>query len=542
MSFFEAVKELAAPAGIVVEERQLSDSERRALKRRATLYDVLEAAASFYESKLWTSPEGIVGRDYLKERAMTLETCKTARLGWAPNSWTSLVDHLHTHGYDARLVIEAGLAKEARSVYDTFRARLVFPIRDDRGRVIGFGGRILEGDGPKYLNSPETRLYHKSKVLYGLYMARKGMQRANRAIVVEGYFDVLALHQAGFHEAVATCGTALTVEQMERLRRHTQSVDLLLDADEAGSRAAERSLPLFLDTGVQAWRLQLPNAKDPDELIRNHGPEGMEQAMKLREPLVEWVVQRKLSQHAGAGGGLGAQSREQVVDELLPLLARLPGSLVSRVAARLGVHEASLRRRLANQKRAPKVQPHSTSNDNPPEPPRPRWKPTRNVVHLLWLLVHRRDQVSDVLQVVDPTFLEHHPPQVTELFARLLSGEPEAGILPDLDDPGVHRTLQAVIARDVLYEAEDAAIACCQIIANLSSAMRRSRVSALSQKIAQAASADNLDQLREYSTEKSGLMAFEKRLDKALNDKDVPASVALLSTPPDSAGNASASG
>ena len=207
LSFHESVTELASSVGIEVETRELSQAERRELQKRATLYDALEAAAKFYEGLLWTSDEGAVARKYLEDRAMTRETLREARVGWAPGGWNRLVDHLHAKGISANLAIDAGLAKEGRSrPYDAFRERVVFPIRDDRGRVIGFGGRILEGDGPKYLNSPETRLYQKSRVLYGLYEARNAIQRVDRALIVEGYFDVLALRQAGFPEAIANCG------------------------------------------------------------------------------------------------------------------------------------------------------------------------------------------------------------------------------------------------------------------------------------------------------------------------------------------------
>ena len=214
VDFVTSVRELAATVGIEVPERDLTPQERRALKQRASLYDVLEASASFFESMLWTRPEGASARAYLDERAMKRETLTEARVGFAPDQWSALVDHLRAQGFDSRLAYDAGLAKERRQgdgYYDTFRNRIVFPIRDARGRTIGFGGRLIDGDGPKYLNSPETRLYEKSQVLYGLYEGRRAIQQRERVIVVEGYFDVLALQQAGFNEAVATCGTALTL-------------------------------------------------------------------------------------------------------------------------------------------------------------------------------------------------------------------------------------------------------------------------------------------------------------------------------------------
>lgn len=166
LSFVESVKELAGPAGVTVPERELTEDEMRAIKVRATLFDVLEEACSFFESTLWTHPDGQPGRDYLRKRGLSPDIARAARLGFAPEGWSRLLDHLHRQKYPAERVVEAGLARprrESDGLYDVFRARLMFPIRDERARVVGFGGRILEGDGPKYLNTPETKLYDKSR-------------------------------------------------------------------------------------------------------------------------------------------------------------------------------------------------------------------------------------------------------------------------------------------------------------------------------------------------------------------------------------------
>lgn len=536
LSFFEAVSELGNAVGIEVETRELSPAEKRELKKRATLYDALEAAAQFYEAQLWTSSEGQVARDYLEKRDIKPEILKEARVGWAPSGWTRLIDALHNQGLSPALAIEAGLAKESRreggNAYDAFRERVVFPIRDDRGRVIGFGGRILEGDGPKYLNSPETRLYQKSRVLYGLYEGRNAIQRADRAIVVEGYFDVLALRQAGFGEAVANCGTAITQQHFERIRTMTRNVILLLDADEAGSRAAEKALPMAIETGMHPFRLQLPGAKDPDELIREEGPEAMAQAMEHREPLVEWVVQRKLSAAATAGGAIGAMSREAVVEELLPVLARLPDTAVSRLAGRLGVHEASLRRRLAAVQRAPA----QGAAEAEPAPQPTGWKPDREAVHLLWLLVHRRDQVSDLVRAMDPALLlARYPAELAEVVARLLAGEPEAGILPELADPGVRRTLQAVVAREKLYDEDEAALGCCQILLRITEVGRDQALRQANRALTQALAANDPAARRAAQDAKAALLASKTALETAIASRDPAAVVRMLRGPSGSA-------
>ena len=462
LGFVDAVKELAGPAGITIEERKLDPRDLERLRHRATLYDVLEEAASWFEANLWTRPEGQIARDYLLgKRAMSDETCRNARLGWAPEGWTGLLDHLQQQGFDPRLALEAGLAKrnEGRnSSYDTFRARVMIPIRDDRGRIIAFGGRLLEGDGPKYINSPETPIYEKSKVLYALDAARRDIQRKERMFVVEGYFDVLAMHQFGFGETVATCGTALTPDHLSRIRRLTRDVVLLMDSDEAGLRAAERSLPLFLDAGIKPWRLELPGAKDPDELLREEGPEALEAAMAHREPLVEWVIRRRIRARGRDGVG-----RQQALEDVLPLLERMPevvrSDQIRIIADILGIDERVLRQRLA------------TARQRGPQDEQVRqaptgWRPVREIVHVLWLLVHRYDLTADLFASADPSLFAEHGP-VTPVIARLLTGEPVSAILPEVEDPGVARALAAVVARQELYPEEKAAWGAREILVEL---------------------------------------------------------------------------
>lgn len=529
LTFAEAVKELAGPAGVTIEEREIDPAERRRMQQRSTLYDLLEAATVWYESVLWTSPEGEPGRRYLEARGITREHARAARMGFAPDAWSRLLDHLVRQGFSPERVAEAGLARPRNSgsgFYDTLRNRLLFPIRDERSRVVAFGGRLLEGDGPKYLNTPETAVYEKSKVLYGLDVARRGIQQRDRALVVEGYFDVLTLHQAGFTEAVATCGTALTRDHLERLRRLTTEVVVVLDADEAGQRAAERSLPLFLEVGLHPSRLVVPDAKDPDELVREGGPEAMEAALQTREPLVEWLVRRKLEAYGrrtAAGVVVDAMAQERVIEELGPQLAQLPDPLVSRVAALLRVHEERLRERLAQRA----ARPTAEAPLPPPEPP--GWRPHRDVVHLLWLLVHRYDVVADLVARADPRLLDAHD-AVRPIVARLVSGEPVASILEDTADAGLRRTLSAIVARDRLYTAEEAPLAVCQVLDRLGKPMREARKAALNAAVGAASAAGDLDALRRAASEKTDIARWEAELQRALRSRDLDRCAQLLGT------------
>ena len=519
LSFGEAVRELAQAASVEIEERELTPAERQAMRQRATLFEVLEAAGQFFEGQLWTQPEGEPARAYLERRQITQETARGAGLGWAPGR-SRLLDHLHREGFKPELVAEAGLARPSQrgsGFYPFLRDRVTIPIRDVKGRPIAFAGRLLEGEGPKYLNTPDSRLYSKSRVMYGLAAARGPIQQRGRVLIVEGYFDVLSLQQAGFGEAVATCGTALTPDHLEIIRRLTKDVVLLMDADEAGLRAAERALPAFVDAGIQPWRVTLPGAKDPDELIRESGADALETVLNEREPLFEWVVGRKLDQY-----GASAMSRERVLDEVLGLLRKLRDpSLASSVARRLGLQEATVLDRL---RRAPPA-PSQSAGGPPPDDAEPRWRPHRDVVHLLWLLVHRYDQVADVIGRAGPAVLDNHP-QVRSVIARLVAGEPVASVQDP--DSQVQRTLNAVVARDELYEELEASAAAIDILVRLLKPARAARVAKTTADLERLERENDAEGLRKAIQRKAHLLAEQRDLEGALAAQDVDRIMQIL--------------
>lgn len=462
LSFVEAVKELAGPAGVTIEERELTQAERESLNARRTLYDVMEEACLFFQAQLMTAPDAQIARDYVfQKRGMTQDTVTSARLGWAPDSWTRLLDHLHQKGFRPQMAVEAGLAKKRErgdGHYDAFRARVIVPIRDDRQRIIAFGGRILEGDGPKYINSPENKLYKKHDVLYGLESARRAIGQKDRIILVEGYFDVLSMHQAGFMEAVATCGTALTKEHVHKIRPLTLNAVVLTDADEAGMKAAEKTLPMFAEVGIQAWRLQIPGAKDPDELIREEGAEAMAKALGQIKPMLTWVTERKLEAY-----GYGATARERARNELAELLHGLSPAQVAEVAPILRLDEREL---LVWSRAFRPPQPAPVAAPEPQAAPRAVWRPTRDLVHLLWLVIHRYAQIADLAVRIHESLLADHEP-ILPTFARLVHGEPVAAVLDDCVDPDVNRALSQIVARTELYTAEEATHAFAEVVARL---------------------------------------------------------------------------
>jgi len=284
LEFVDAVEELARHAGLKV-PREASDKPRPA----AGLYELMEQAAKWYQDQLRDSPEAIA---YLKNRGLSGEISKEFGIGFAPGGWDNLLKQVGTDPQRESLLTRGGMLSQGNSGnFDKFRHRIMFPIHDRRGRVIGFGGRALDDDGPKYLNSPETELFHKGRELYGLYLARKSQAKLDRIFVVEGYMDVVAMAQFGFRNCVATLGTATTAEQAELLFRAADEVVFCFDGDRAGRKAAWRALQAALPRlrdGRQARFLFLPDGEDPDSMVRKQGSEAFSALLDGAQPLSEF--------------------------------------------------------------------------------------------------------------------------------------------------------------------------------------------------------------------------------------------------------------
>lgn len=293
LSFPEAVRHVATRYGVKLPSPKLSPGQRRVQKERERLYSIMGLAAEFFENQLYAS-SGQAGRDYLRRRGLDQETARAFGLGWAPEGWENLKRRLLSGNVPEELAVKAGIlvAKEKGGTYDRFRGRLVFPIRDAGGRTVSFGGRLLTQGEPKYLNGSESPLFNKSQMLYNLDRARPAMHKKDRALVVEGYFDVITLAAHGFAETVAPLGTALTTWQVRRLRSQASDVVVIFDGDEAGLKAAERALFIFLNEGVAARALLLPAGEDPDSLMRAKGPEVFSEALEQARPLTEMVLDR----------------------------------------------------------------------------------------------------------------------------------------------------------------------------------------------------------------------------------------------------------
>ncbi len=343
LTFAEALQSLARRYGIVLPEH--SGAAGPPAGERDALALPNQTAAEFFAHVLWKTADGAPARDYLKARGITEVTAQAFMLGFAPARPANLAAVIGKRGM-LEAAVKVGLVKReaGRAPYDMFRARLMFPIRDAQGRVIGFGGRVLDQRLPKYINSPESPIYSKSRALYGVFEARQAIAKVDRAIVVEGNIDVIALWQAGFKETVASLGTSLTVDQLRLLARYTRNIVACFDGDAAGRKASLRALEVFLGAGLLGRGVFLPSGFDPDTLVRDRGAQAFTELLESSELLVDYFLRE---QAAAAGATLSGRARAaERVAEILRMVANpFEFDLLARKAAdSLGVGEVLLRK------------------------------------------------------------------------------------------------------------------------------------------------------------------------------------------------------
>lgn len=297
LDFPDAIKLLAERAGISLPEMGHSKDEADEFyKRKRRIYDMNRDAARYFREVL-LSQEGKAALDYLTRRGLSMKTITSFGLGASPDSWDSLLKKLLSLGYERELIIESGLCirNEKNHVYDRYRNRVMYPIFDARGNVVGFGGRKLSGDGAKYINSPESIVYNKSKTLYALNFAKKSSH--NYLILTEGYMDVISLHQAGFTSAIAGCGTALTQDQARLAAKHSKNIYLCYDSDEAGQKAAKKAIELFAPLECNVKVLKVPDGKDPDEFIQKHGSVAFESLLTSARATTRYEIDSVMAKY-----------------------------------------------------------------------------------------------------------------------------------------------------------------------------------------------------------------------------------------------------
>ena len=436
MTFPEAVRFLAARYGVRLPETSAQQRQQESL---SPLYALHQAAATFFHECLLRDPAAQPARLACRQRHITHEIAERFGLGYAPAAWDALGQAMHKQGFSQELLVQSGLSVVREShhgAYDRFRHRLMFPIHDRLGRPIAFGGRALEsseapGSGPgqalhvpKYLNSPETPIFHKGRLLYGLAMAKVALRQREQALIVEGYTDVIACHRQGVTHAVGTLGTALTEYHVGLLKGIVKEVVLVFDGDAAGGAATERSIGLFLDAGMRVRVVTLPEGEDPDSFLRQHTGEELLRHVDEAVSFVDYLLTRA-ARFADLRSPAG---RADCVDRLSPLLRKIENQVerwgyVALVAERLGIPPEVLQRQMypPQTPREPAPYQAPARSRRPPSP-----TPVSPEYALLQILCHHVRLLEQVQRQVSPEdFYDADLRAIyTVLAGRALDGEP----------------------------------------------------------------------------------------------------------------------
>jgi len=415
LSFAEAVEELAKMNGLQIEHD--ASSPMQADKGEDLGLKCLLDAELFYHQQLMEGRNRSV-LDYLNERMIPEDQWSHFKLGYAPDGWTKTEEYLKGKGHPPPLLTRTGLSKtneENGRRYDRFRNRLLFPVHDVRGRCIGFGGRVIhEGDLPKYLNGPETPYYRKSLVLYGLYQGMEEIRKSREIICVEGYLDVIRLHEYGFKNAVAPCGTALTEQHLQLVKRYAERVILLFDGDDAGREAARIHGRLFLPHQLEASVVMLPDGSDPDSFLLDHGADAFRELQLKQMPVLDYLLQQTLSKYPDS-----LQGKLKALDELLPIFAEIKDQTLKQmtlnaVAEKMGLPTSQLleksRKFLKN--------PDQTAIQSSPSV---FHEESRDELWILQTLLKNQDEASQVRSHLQPEELQS--PRLKKLYEALLEME-----------------------------------------------------------------------------------------------------------------------
>lgn len=400
-TFPETVKLLAERLGIPILEQRGAEANK-AEQLREELFRIHRDATDYYHAVLLNAPEAQRAREYLHMRGILKQTIEAFSLGFAPPGWNGLQQVLTKKGWSPEQIEKAGLiiakdqpASSRKHYYDRFRERIIFPIFDLQNRVTGFGGRVLDDSLPKYLNSPETPLFNKGRQLYAMDKAREASGKCGYLVVVEGYFDAIAAHQAGIHPVVATLGTALTADHLERIHRFVQTVKLIFDPDDAGIRAALRTVDLIIPSSVAGEVVLLPKGEDPDSFIKNRGAEAFNRLLTQSVKLLDFAIRQGLSDP----GASTIEGKLKIVDRILPAVRNVKRAVersyyVKHLAESLGLEERELSKEMAQFGVAKTTAEPASQSSLPPLP-----QEEKILIHLL---VHRRVAAQRLLQEIDP--------------------------------------------------------------------------------------------------------------------------------------------
>ncbi len=356
LTYVEALRWLAAKYNIIIEEKELTESERQERTERESMLIVTGYAEKFFTYQLWQTDAGkSIGLSYFRHRGLDDKTIEKFGLGYCPEGWDDFTKTALEKGYKKEFLVKTGLTIESeRGLFDRFRARVMFPIRDLAGKIIAFGGRIMTNDkkSAKYLNSPESEIYHKSRTLYGVYFAKKSIVQDDRCFLVEGYLDVISFHQKGIENTVASSGTSLTVEQIRLIRRLTSNVTIIYDGDAAGIKASLRGIDLVLEEGLNVRIVSLPDGEDPDSFAQAHTTEEVLEYINAHE--TDFIKFKTLLLLDQAGGD--PIERAKLITDIVRSISLIPDNItrsvyVRETAEQLKVEESVLYTEIARLRR-----------------------------------------------------------------------------------------------------------------------------------------------------------------------------------------------
>lgn len=440
--FREVVEELADRVGVELPEDQKrpveSDAERGLVRANAT-------AAEFYHTTLMTDPSSEKARAYLDRRGVKKEVLESFKIGYAPESWEAFYRHAKAAGLSESTLEKAGLILKGKNggYYDRFRSRVIFPILDGKGRVVALGGRVLDDTVPKYLNSPETEIYHKGRQLYGLFQARPAIREADAVVVVEGYMDLIACHDAGVRYSVATLGTALTPDQVRLLKRNTQNAYILYDADKAGEAATLRGLELFIEEGMDVRIVRLPEGHDPDSYVRKHGAEGFRAQIAASRSLFEYKLAMLKAKHDP--GVL--EGKVKIAQEMVGLFAKarneiLKAAWVKELSQELKLSEAALQTELERTVAARPVRPSERAAE-----PTQGARPTANATETQKGLPRHAERILLSLLLDKDLFVKESRRELVLTDFYHPTARKLVQILWEADERGVHENARQLVTR-----------------------------------------------------------------------------------------------
>ncbi len=493
LSFPEAVGFVAQKYGIEIPTRKMSPTQKKELEERERLLKINKEAANYFRGVLSHPSSGKCAREYLSKRQMTPEVTERFMLGYAPQSWTGLTQYFSRRGVPLDDLQKAGLvvAKNGR-YYDRFRDRIIFPIVDIHKTVLGFGGRSLDDSLPKYLNSPDTPVYHKSRTLYGLDVAKEACRQSDSVFIVEGYFDLLALHCHGIQSGVATLGTALTRQHVRIMKGYSRQMILVFDSDEAGIKAAERSLPLFLEEKVDAGILILPEGKDPDSYVFEVGADEFLKATENALGVMPFLIACAIKKH-----GLSLEGKVRIIETLKGPL----GSLVDGVSRSVYIRDLAERLDIDEAAILEQVRTSATKDKKAVSLPKPRHNSKLEEALVAMML-----QCPEMVSSFDPQKIIEgfETVELKELGRMILqrssSNRPVTGadLIAQTDDAKIRNLISSLLMEDIQADRDS----CHKIVRQYQARLRKRQVRLLSKKIKEAERANNQELLNQLLAEK----------------------------------------